>query len=275
MSTPLAQGPRYRAVQCLAPLDPLPVGEPEHRLETLLSWLETLTTCVAGNDVLKLFLAPASFLVAGSKPLSALRHHALCLNLREAFAVPTYRHWLLAPGSWHYEQPPRRVQGASLFLGGTQISAHVLQQRSPRAKVRWHSAGASVPKEPASHPAHRVDDFRPETGLRLGLEIADDHRDGLLWSAFRDAPEAWPDLQLVTDASECLRDGQHHIHANTCAVRDGGLIFTAGISAQRPTSATPCAQLLRHEGRGLFAPVLPELLLTVCGAVARFPEQSL
>lgn len=275
-----AQPFRYTKIQCWAPLNPIVGLSWEDRLEGLELLLDSIRPGVAADDTLKLFLAPVLFLDEEDDSSSSEQFCRRYLQTRARFSHPRFRHWLIVPGTLHYEDDGEHYHRCPIFLGGTDIATSVLQQTFPHGCIGPQRKNAVYLRPHdhqvlRAHPILRMDDFRPETGLRLALEIGADHRDGLLWSAIAEDTSHLPDLQLVPDMENNLVDNQQRILGNTCALRPGGLLFSAGLGRGSLHGNHPPCRLYVHQGLGMYAPIKPEQMLTAMGAVARFPTQPI
>ncbi len=226
---------------------------------------------------MKLFLAPAFYLCEPGALIDGNAYRDRYLQILAEISQPCFKHWLVIPGAAAYRENGDLFNAATAFLGGAEVSVSVLQQNfapgGPLPQAR--NAVFHKPHDPrvrAGYPPHRVDHFRPETGLRLGLEIDNDHGDGLLWNAFADDPDDLPDLQLVTAYRSDLIDHRERILANTRAVKPGGLLFGCRTSF---ADNQPVCRLYVYRGRGMYAPVRADTVLTGPGPVARYPSRPI
>ena len=274
-------------VQCLAaPIDPLPatakvpLEAARWRLSTLVGLMREAAGSLAGEDTLKLFLAPELLLTPRGEPISESDYHQLLEEMRQTFSRSQFTGWLLAPGSLCFQSDGIYCHVAHLFQGGTDNISGVLKQDLDNYDGR--SAAKNIvtawpdhPLAAGGHPAKRVDDFLAHTGLRIGMEIGGDHRAGLLWSTFASLPQDQLQIQIVPSSTPALADEEGRILAHTVALNPSGLLLGCCPNQASCAATDAAAQLYQHLGDGRFRVVQGTGFVSRHGRLICFPPLNL
>ena len=267
-------------VQCIAlPIKPDPLETELERTGRICQALDALENTREVRPDLSIVLGPEGFLMVDDHPISAASYQTLFENALDMFGNPAYADCLIVPGSLYYEDGDCIFHVSPCFLGGTKIACEILQQTFSQDRGIAQSRNAVFCRPHdwrvlGGSPAERVDHFRPETGVRIGIEIGEDHFAGHLWSAFSAFTDDLPDLQLVPSSGRKLTDGKNRIYGNTAAVRPGGLLFGCH-GPHNDSQDSGAAQLFRALGDGMFQPLRPTTVLTGAGLVYRYPSTVL